>query len=241
MTYGYQQGGSVGDHKQALGFDAGASERLRMEAALKERKRLEKERAKNQLADIQRKYEHNKTEISHKEIEARRLAAEASHGTHDIEGAEREIKNLEDREHSSKVKAVELGVQIQNNLKEEVLKKKDNEQIGKNLEHVEKQITLLQQQATEYKRQMSDLTLLLQKYALDIKKIEAEASKIQSDAERAKSERLYKIKDLDNKKREIQALEQKRINQIGEVERMKEENMQLESQIKRLEGIIGSQ
>jgi chromosome segregation ATPase len=235
MTFGYQQGGSSISHKQALGFDAGASERLRMEAALKERQRIEKERAKTQLADLTRKFEHNKTEISHKEVDARRLMAEATHAMHDLEGSDRELKTLEDREHSLRVKAVEIGVQIQNDLKEEVFKKKDTELVSKNLEHIERQITQLQTQANEYKKQLADIALIIQKATLEIKKLEAEANKHQLDADHAKSERLYKIKDLDNKKREVQALEQRRMTQLSEVQRLKTENARIEIEIKRLE------
>ena len=70
MAYGTQQGGTFGSHKQSLGYDAAASERLRAEAAIKEKHRIEKERAKQQLQEVQRKYEHNKAEISHREVDA---------------------------------------------------------------------------------------------------------------------------------------------------------------------------
>lgn len=238
MTYGYQQGDGFSGHKQALGFDAGASERMRTEAAIKEQNRIMKQRAKTQLEDLTRKLEHNKTEISNKEVEVRRIIAEVTHAMHDLEGADRELRAMQDREHSSRVKASEVGTKIQNNLKEEVFKKKDTELVNKNLEHVERQIAQLQHQADEYKRQVAEIAVLIQKITLETKKLETEVNQYQADAEKAKSEHLYKMKDLDNKKRAIQAQEQKRMNQVSEIQRLKSENARFEIEIKRLEETI---
>lgn len=235
MTYGYQQGGSFGGHKQALGFDAGASERMRAEAAIKERQRIERERAKQQLEDVQRKYEHNKTEISHKEMEARRLIAEITHAMRDVQEAERQVKMVEDKEHSTKVHATDIGAQIQDVQKDEVRKKKEIEEKKKELDHLENQINLLQQKVNECKRQIYDEEVLVQKMTLQIKQLESQENKNAMDMSHTKSEVLYKIKDLDNKKRTIQAMDQKRMREIGEIQRLKIENARLEIEIRQLE------
>lgn len=235
MTYGYQQGSGFGSHKQALGFDAGASERMRAEAAIKERQRIERERAKQQLQDVQRKYEHNKTEISQKEMEARRLIAEITHSMREVQEAERQVKMMEDKEHSTKVHASDIGAQIQDVQKEELRKKKEIEEKKRELDHLENQINLLQQKVNEFKRQIYDEEMLIQKMTLQIKQLESQENKNATDMSHAKSEVLYKIKDLDNKKRTVQAMDQKRMREIGEIQRLKIENARLEIEIRQLE------
>lgn len=238
MTYGYQQGSGFGSHKQALGFDAGASERMRAEAAIKERQRIERERAKQQLQDVQRKYEHNKTEISQKEMEARRLIAEITHSMREVQEAERQVKMMEDKEHSTKVHASDIGSQIQDVQKEELRKKKEIEEKKRELDHLENQINLLQQKVNEFKRQIYDEEMLIQKMTLQIKQLESQENKNAMDMSHAKSEVLYKIKDLDNKKRTVQAMDQKRMREIGEIQRLKIENARLEIEIRQLEAKI---
>lgn len=238
MTYGYQQGSGFGSHKQALGFDAGASERMRAEAAIKERQRIERERAKQQLQDVQRKYEHNKTEISQKEMEARRLIAEITHSMREVQEAERQVKMMEDKEHSTKVHASDIGAQIRDVQKEELRKKKEIEEKKRELDHLENQINLLQQKVNEFKRQIYDEEMLIQKMTLQIKQLESQENKNATDMSHAKSEVLYKIKDLDNKKRTVQAMDQKRMREIGEIQRLKMENARLEIEIRQLEAKI---
>jgi chromosome segregation ATPase len=235
MTYGYQQGGSSSSHKQALGFDAAASEQLRAKAALAERQRVERERAKQQLKDVQSKYEHNKTEISHKEVEARRLIAEITHAMHDLQEAERAVKAMEDKEHASRMQISSVGTQIQEAQKQELAKKKELEALNHEVTHIENQIIQLQQKVTEYKKQTYDLGLLIQKLTLQVKQLESEENKDQVEVSRSKSQALYKEKDLDNKKRSIQTMDQKRMREIGEIQRLKLENAHLEMEIRQLE------
>ena len=235
MTYGYQQGDSFGSHKQALGFDAGASEKMRAEAAAKEQQRVLKQRAKMQLEEVQRKYEHNKTEISHKEMEARRLIAEVTHAMREVQEAERQVKMVEDKEHSSKVHASDICTQIKNAQKEEVIKKKEVEDMNRELAHLENQISLLQQKANDFKRRIYDASLLIQKMTLQTKQLESQENKNALDMSHAKSEVVYKMKDLENKKRSIQAMDQKRMREIGEIQRLKMENAHLEMEIRQLE------
>lgn len=235
MTYGYQQGSGFSSHKQALGFDAGASEQRRAEAMLKERQRVEKERAKQQLKDVQQKFEHNKTEISHKEIEARRLIAEITHAMRELQEAERAIKAIEDKEHSSKIHVSDDSTKIQDAQKQEIQKKKELELINREIEHLESQIALMQQKVNEHKKQAYEIGIVIQKLALTIKQLESQENKDQADIAHSKSEALYKAKDLDMKKRGIQTMDQKRMHEIGEIQRLKMENVHLETEIRQLE------
>lgn len=235
MTYGYQQGGSVGSHKQALGFDAGASEQVRAAAAMRERERVERERAKQQLKDTQAKLEHNKTEISHKEIEVRRLIAEITHSMREFQEAERAVKAMGDKEHTSKVHITDTNTKILDAQKQEIQKKKELEALNHEAEQVEHQIALLQQKLNDHKRRAVDFGVEIQKLFLLIKQLESEENKGQSDVAHVKSEALYKAKELDMKKRAIQAMDQKRMREIGDIERLKADNIHLENEARQLE------
>lgn len=235
MTYGYQQGGSFGSHKQALGFDAGASERMRAEAALKERLRIERERAKQQLKDVQQKFEHNKTEISHKEVEARRLIAEITHAMRELQEAERIAKAMADKEHVSKMHISSTGTEIQEAQKLEIQKKKELELINHEIEQLKKQVALIQQKINEHEKQSYETSMIIQKLMVQVKQLESQENKEQADVAHVRSEALYKAKDLDTKKRSVQTMDQKRMREIGEIERLKQENVHLESEIRQLE------
>lgn len=235
MTYGYQQGDGFGGHKQALGFDAGASERMRVDAAMKEQHRIEKERAKLQLKDIVQKFEHNKKEISNKEVEARRLIAEITHAMHELQEFERTVKMMMDKEHTTKIQISDTGRKIQDAQKDEIQKKKELELLNREIEQLEKQISLLQQKVNEHKKHVYDISMEIQKLSVLIKQLESLENKEQSDVSHTRSEALYKSKELDTKKRAIQTMDLKRMREIGEIDRLKQENVHLESQIRQLE------
>lgn len=239
MTYGYQQGGSFGSHKQAVGFDAGASERLRTEAAIKEKLRVEKERAKMLYQELERKFERNKTEISHKETEVRRLIAEITHAMREVQDAERQLKMVEEKEHSTRVHASDIGAQIQDAQKEELLKKKEIETWSRDLDHLENQINLLQQKANALKQRISEGESAVQKMTLRIKQLEGQEGKNATDITHARSEGQYKLKELDNKKRAVQAMDVKRMREIGEIQRLKAENAHVETEMKNYERALG--
>ncbi len=235
MTYGYQQGGSFGSHKQALGFDAGASEQMRALAAMRERERVEKDRAKQQLKDVQSKLEHNKKEVSNKEVEVRRLIAEITHEMRDLQEAERAARMMAEKEHTSKMHVADTGTKIQDAQKQEIQRKKDLETSNREIEQLDKQISLMQQKLNDHKKHAADIAAEIQKLALAIKQLESEENRGQSEVAREKSEALYKSKDFDMKKRAIQTMDQKRMREIGEIERLKQEDALLESQVRALE------
>jgi len=73
MTFGYQQGGSFSQHKQALGFDAAAGEQVRMKQILEQRKREIQMRARQELQSKKVKLRIVQDEISRREIDIKRL------------------------------------------------------------------------------------------------------------------------------------------------------------------------
>ncbi len=238
MTYGYTQGGSFSSHKQALGFDAAASEQLRAEAAIKEQKRQARERAKQLLNDVQRKYELNKTSISHHEVEARRLIASVNKEIHDLHEVEITLNQLENKDHLAKRQTGDTGTQILDAKKHEAEEKKELSEDERLLKNIEAQIRTLQQKADDYKKHITDAMQQLQKLALQIKQLEGQESKGQGDANKMRAEIAHVQKEIDNKKRLIQAMDQKRMHEVAEVERGKSENVKYEIEIKRLESEI---
>lgn len=238
MTYGYQQSDSFGGHKQALGFDAGASEKMRVDASIRERQRIEKERAKQLLQDVVRKHEHNKTEISNYESEARRLISEITHAMHELQDLERAIQGMEQKEHQSKIHVSDDGVKIQAAQKLVLDKKKEMEDHNRNVGHLETQIAQLQQKVNDLKKTIYDIQMTIQKTTLQIKQLESQENRNQSEAARAKSEAQFKTKDIDTKKRSIQAMDQKRVRDISEIQRLKAENIHLEMEIRQLEAKV---
>lgn len=73
MTFGYQQGGSFSQHKQALGFDAAASEQMRLKQITEQRKREQQMRTKQDIQSKQVKLRMVKDEISRRTMDAKRL------------------------------------------------------------------------------------------------------------------------------------------------------------------------
>ncbi len=235
MTFGYQQGGGFGQHKQALGFDAGASERLRMDAALKERHRIERERAKSKLTELERKLDHNKLEMSHRLTEMRRLETEIVHIKTEVQGMERELENLDKKEHELKVHATDSETHAEKVNKEIFEHKKHADAQSHVAAHLEGQIAQLQQQLAVVKKSIADANAEVQKLILNEKQLEGESNKNSLGAQHAKSEREYKLKEVENKKKAEKLLEEKKIHETNEVDRIKTENMKLEIDIKMLE------
>jgi chromosome segregation ATPase len=235
MTFGYQQGGSFGQHKQALGFDAGASERLRMEAATKERLRIEKDRAKMKLIELERKLDHNKIELSHHLTEMRRLEMEIMHAQTDIQGAERDLAGLDKEEHSLKVHSTDSATQAEKVNKDILEHRRTVDSQNHTVAHLEGQISQLQQQLAIVKKTIVDANTEIQKLLITAKHLEGESNKQNLGAQHSRSAREYKQKELENKKKAEKLLEDKKHHEAQEAERIKAENMKLEIDIKLLE------
>jgi len=73
MVFGYQQGGSLSQHKQALGFDAAAGEQMRLKQIAEQRKREQQMRAKQDMASKEVKLRMVKDEISRRTMDLKRV------------------------------------------------------------------------------------------------------------------------------------------------------------------------
>lgn len=235
MTFGYQQGGGFGQHKQALGFDAGASERLRMQAATKERLRVEKDRAKMKLIELERKLDHNKIDLSHRLTEMRRLETEIIHMQTEAQSMERDLEALDKEEHLMRVHSSDSSVQAEKTSKEIIEHRRVIDSQTHVQSHLEGQIIQLQQQLAIVKKTIADANSEIQKLTLKAKQLESASNKENLGAQHSRSLREYKQKELENKRKAEKLLEDKKQHEAQEVERIKAENTRLEVDIKLLE------
>ncbi len=109
MVFGYQQGGSFSQHKQALGFDAATSEQMRLKHMAEQRKKDLQMRARQDLQSRQVRLRIVKSEISRMESESRRLSASESkiNGSHGhVENFDQKLKELK-----SKLREIENEIQ----------------------------------------------------------------------------------------------------------------------------------
>ncbi len=235
MDYGYRNSyGSYGSHGQSLNSDASASERFRIDAAKKERERQEKEKMKQMLTDLERKRDHAKLEVSHHQTEARRLETEIAHERKGIEDLERILAQLQDKEHSLKAHASDAEQELQKIEKEILEKRRQSDDATNALHKLDSQMQQLQHQITEQKNTIYDIGVSIQKMGVLSRQTEMQKHKQEIDAEHAKSERMYKEKDVENKKRALGFLEQKKEHAMNEAQKLDVDIKKMEMEIKML-------
>ncbi|HEY1037135.1 MAG TPA: hypothetical protein VGE62_00975, partial [Candidatus Paceibacterota bacterium] len=97
------------------------------------------------------------------------------------------------------------------------------------------QIEHIQQKLNSVRVEITNIGNEIHKHGLEIKQLETGSHKSALDAERAKSEKIYKQKELDNKTRAVGFLRDKKQHEVAEAQKLKTENMKLESEIRALE------
>ena len=234
MVYGYS-GGGISAQKGALGNDATSSERLRIQAAQEQKKRFEKEKAKQSLAEAKRKYDHDRMEVSHRETELRRLNIEIAKSEKDIQEITGALKLTDKKEHDIKVRSSEQEIQIKDLEKEIAHLKLESDKKSHEVRTLELELQKLQQKLIEAKREVSEYGARIQSIGLQIRQIDGLVHKSKVDTERARSEKMYKEKDIENKTRMLNVLRSKKDHEATEINRLKSEMQNLEREIKDLE------
>ncbi len=228
--------GSFGARKQSMNTGAGASsESLLVKRMAEQRKRAEREKNKQQLNDLQRKFDHNKIEISRKETDIRRLNTEVAHADRDLEIITADMMALDEKEHDMKVKRSDSSVHVDELERKVILYRKEADEIARRIEHTQNELTALQRELVEQKRQAYEAGLKIQKTQLEIKQDESTESKVELDANRANSEKKRKAIEMENKKRAADMLKLRRDNEAIESKRLKDENTRLETEIHSVE------
>lgn len=178
--------GGLRDKQRSLTNDSGASERMRMDHLKRERERVEKDRAKTQLADKSRIHERNKTDLQHREIELRRLHGEASRAQAEMEQYKAFVEQQDSKIADKKKAALEIGAQIQ-------------------------------------------------KLQLELAQLKNKSEKMSGELSRVISEKDYKQKMFESKQRAYEQAEERKKREANEIERVRGENIRLESELRLLE------
>lgn len=116
MVFGYQQGGSFSQHKQALGFDAAAGEQMRLKQITEQRKREQQMRAKQDIQSKEVKLRIVKDEISRRSMDLKRVEASVSKLSAPSH-SHAENFDLKIRELKNKIKDIEKEIGKEQSLK----------------------------------------------------------------------------------------------------------------------------
>lgn len=148
-THGYDHGaqsGGITQHDQATvkkegtfnrsaGAEQAKGENMKLEYVRQQRIRQEKEKLKNELAQKQRTFNHNKTEISSKELEIRRLHSELTRADIEVAQIDSMCQDLESKIATQKNKVHTAGEEIQKLQIALAKLKSEQEKLGLQLQH----------------------------------------------------------------------------------------------------------
>lgn len=228
-------GGSASDVKQKLGFDAGASERERLKAATAARVRNEKERAKMQLMQLQRQFEHNRLEVISKNTEVRRLESDIFRSETEIRGLEQAFHSFDTKDTASNLRKADLQKKLHNEQAIIIEKKKELEEKKREEVKVQAQMADLQRHLAELRRGIQEGEQKQKEADLESHHLEGAIQRDVGEVQHTASDRAYKEKEVENKKKVLLAIEQKKKNAANEITRLTTENKKLESEIRILE------
>lgn len=232
--------GSASETKQKLGFDAGASERERLKAATIARVRNEKERAKMQLTQLQRQFEHNRLEVISKNTEVRRLESEIFRSETEIRGLEQSFNSYDAKDTASNLRKADMQKRLHNEQALIIQKKKEVEDKKREEIKVQAQMAELQRQLAELRRDIQEGEQKQKESDLEAHHLEGAIQRDVGELQHVASDRSYKQKEVDNKKKVLLALEQKKKNAANEITRLTTENKKLEAEIRALEARINT-
>ncbi len=236
MVFGYQQGSGGGYRAlgNALNNDSANSEKLRIEAAKRQREREEKERAKMQLASLEQKRDHAKLELSHHQTEVRRLISEIEHDSRAVQDLEHALKQVAEKEHTLRGRVSDFDHEAQTLEKELLEKRKESDNTTNELHKKESELQKLQQEVARVKNEISAIGSEIQKLGLTVRQNEIEKRNVLVEADHAKADHMVKEKDLDAKKRSLTFMQDKKAHAIAESDRLTAEIMKMENEIRAL-------
>ena len=117
MTFGYQQGGSFSAHKQALGFDAAASEQMRLKQITEQRKKDQQLRAKQDIQSKKIKLRIVQDEINRRSLDSRRIESNIVKLSSEHNRAHGENHDLKIKELKNKIRDLEKEIEKEVSLK----------------------------------------------------------------------------------------------------------------------------
>ncbi len=124
-----------GAFNRSAGAEQAKGENMKLEYVRQQRIRQEKEKLKNELMQKQRTFNHNKTEISSKELEIRRLQSELARADIEVSQIDSMCQDLESKIEVQKNKVHTAGEEIQKLQIALAKLKSDQEKLGIQLQH----------------------------------------------------------------------------------------------------------
>lgn len=231
-------GGSFGGSKVSNDFSAAASERQRLEGAMEEHRKNELIRARQQLSDLMRKLEHNKYEITSKNVEIRRLTQEITRADAEVRSLENTFKIIDTKAKASKIVVSNFQLKLQERQKDSVKSKLEVETKKREEKKLEMELVELQRKISETKRAIQEAEQKIKEIDLETRHLEGKMHGNADDINHDASEKAYKEKEVDNKKKAMFALEQRKKHQEEDIERLLSENKRMEVDIRTLESRI---
>ncbi len=235
MVFGDKKGGGLGGIKRAVGDEGAISERMRLSHITKLKEEEEAKRAKSSLVEKRRLLDRNKTEISHRQTEIRRLDQELTRAEAAVTLIENEMKGEEEKVGKLMAKYNDLTFQIN----------QEREKMGVDKSKVDNEMQTLHHYQDEIKaielRMMREKDLVRQA-GQDIEKITVKMAHLTNDANRmhtdflhANSQKQYREREKENRRRALSIVTSKKEHEASEIHRLESENTRLEQEIKSLE------
>jgi chromosome segregation ATPase len=231
-------GGSFRNSSVGNNFDAAASERERIKAATEARLKNERERANMKISELQRKLERNQQEIKSKESELHRISQEIFHAGSDIKMVESTLAVFDNRAGESKIRVKNFETQLAEKQKEAVEERKEMDEKKREEVKVEAQLAELQRKLAQLQRDVIQAEQRIREIDLDTRHLEGSMHKNAGDGEHTLGEKAYKEKEIENKKKALSALEQKKKIDTDIVNQLTLEDKKIEAEIQKLKSTI---
>ncbi len=235
MVFGSYKNGGLSGLKTAVRDEGALSERMRL-AHIKELKdKQDQERAKTSLVEKKRLLDRNKIEISHRQTELRRLNSELVRSEALVHETEREMKEQDEKIASLYTKHNDMLFEISKHKEDVERSRLQIDKENKELYHYEQEIKALELKITREKELVRTTDQAIEHLSVKIAHLTNDATKLQSESGHEKSNKMYKEKELDARKRSYTILSTKKMTEENEVKRLTAENARLEQEIKKLE------
>ncbi|MFM2384078.1 MAG: hypothetical protein RIQ72_650 [Candidatus Parcubacteria bacterium] len=235
MVFGSTNGSGLGGLKSALGNEGAISERARLAHIKAEHDRVEKEKSKLSLEEKKKKLDHNKRELSQRTIEVRRIVSEIVHAESMLQSIEREMKAMDAQVGQLNAKYNDLMFQTNDHKKKMDLHRDQLVKENQAEQHLQQEIRALELKMVREKDEIARISKEMDTMSVQISRLTNDANKVQADIHRSNSQKQYKSKEIEARKRAVSTLSEKKMHEISEMRRLESENARLESEIKSLE------
>ncbi len=235
MVFGDKQGGGLSGIRSALRDEGAVSENARLSHIKRLRDEEEARRAKSSITEKKRQLERNKTEMSHRETEARRLAGELVRAQGAVTEIEAEMKTETEKVGKLIAKYNDLLVEINRDQDIVGADKSKMDKETQTLNHYQEEIKALEQRMTREKDLMREAGKDVEHLTMKMAHLKNDANKIHTDFMHANVQKQYKEREKEARKRALRIVEEKKAHEASEVQRLQSENARLEQEIKSLD------